>query len=49
MCFPPVFILKTTIMIIKVAPKNTGDIRSRPWAFVHMGLHSEQMRQVFQG
>lgn len=44
MCFPPVCILKTTIMIIKVAPKNTDDIRSRHWAFVHMGLHSEQMR-----
>lgn len=44
MCFPSVCILKTTIMIIKVAPKNTDDIRSRHWAFVHMGLHSEQMR-----
>lgn len=44
MCFSPVCILKPTIMIIKVAPKNTDDIRSRHWAFVHMGLHSEQMR-----
>lgn len=44
MCFPPVCILKTAIMIIKVAPKNTDDIKSRHWAFVHMGLPSEQMR-----
>lgn len=44
MCFPPVHTLKTTITIIKVAPKNTDDIRSMLWAFVHMVLHSEQMR-----
>lgn len=44
MGFPPVCILKTTILIIKIALKDTDDIRNRHWAFVHMGLHSEQMR-----
>ena len=44
MSFPPVHILKTTITIIRVAPKNSDDIRSMLWAFVRMVLHSEQKR-----
>lgn len=50
MCFPPVCILKTAIMIIKVAPKNTDDIRSKALGFCAYGASFRaDEAQIFQG
>lgn len=50
MCFPPVHIFKTTIMIVKVAPKNTDDIRKHTLGFCAYGTSFRaDEAQVFEG